>query len=80
MNVTPGDTGAVVHLERSLACPMETAWRALTEPAHLARWYPCPLEIDLRVGGRVRALAAYTKGWGRCLDSLEAVVGELRVP
>jgi len=43
----------VVRLERYLAHPPEKVWRALTEPAHLAQWFPAEVRLDLRPGGRV---------------------------
>jgi uncharacterized protein YndB with AHSA1/START domain len=44
----------VLRMERRLAHPPEKVWRALTEPDHLARWFPFrPSELELRVGGRI---------------------------
>jgi uncharacterized protein YndB with AHSA1/START domain len=48
------DGRSVLRIERRLAHPPETVWRAITEPAHLAAWFPSNVEMDLRPGGRVR--------------------------
>jgi uncharacterized protein YndB with AHSA1/START domain len=44
-------------MERWLTHPPEKVWRALTEPAHFNQWYPIAVEMDLRIGGMIRALA-----------------------
>src|SRR5690606_11104818 len=44
----------VVRLERHLAHPVDAVWRAVTEPAQLAQWFPTTVELDLVVGGAVR--------------------------
>jgi len=44
---------SVLRMERRLAHPVERVWRAVTEPAGLAAWFPATAEIDLRVGGTV---------------------------
>jgi uncharacterized protein YndB with AHSA1/START domain len=45
----------VLRIERRFAHPMEKVWRALTDPVHLAHWFPSPVEeIDLRPGGKIR--------------------------
>jgi len=43
-----------VRLERHLAHPVDAVWRAVTEPAQLAQWFPTTVELDLVVGGAVR--------------------------
>ena len=43
-----------LRFERRIAHPVEAVWRAVTEPAELAHWFPCEVEVDLRVGGRMR--------------------------
>jgi len=50
---TPGDRDATVRVERRLAHPPERVWRAVSEPAGLAAWFPATVEIDLRIGGQV---------------------------
>lgn len=46
-------SGDVVRLryERHLGHPVETVWRALTEPSELGAWFGGKVEADLRVGG-----------------------------
>ena len=47
------DGRTVLRLERRLAHPAEKVWRALTEPAELAGWFPAAVEVDLRLDGRI---------------------------
>ncbi|WP_424533150.1 SRPBCC family protein [Sphaerisporangium viridialbum] len=44
---------SVLRMERRLAHPPEKVWRALTEPAQLAKWFPSSVRLELRVGGRI---------------------------
>ncbi len=44
----------VLRFERRLAHPVAKVWRAVTDPAELAHWFPATVEVDLRVGGRMR--------------------------
>src|SRR5438270_11714902 len=39
---------------RRLAHPPEKVWRALTEPEHLAAWFPTDIEGDRAAGARLR--------------------------
>jgi len=50
------DTGPrpAVHLERTYDHPIERVWRAVTEPEHLAHWFPTEASIELRPGGKIR--------------------------
>ncbi|WP_405769972.1 SRPBCC family protein [Actinacidiphila glaucinigra] len=43
-----------LRMERRLAHPPEKVWRALTEPGHLSKWFPSDVEMEPRVGGKVR--------------------------
>ena len=44
-----------LHFERRLPHPVEKVWRAVSEPAELAHWFPCAVEVgELRVGAPVR--------------------------
>jgi uncharacterized protein YndB with AHSA1/START domain len=45
------DGRPALRFERRLQHPPEQVWRALTEPAQLADWFPSRVEVDLRVGG-----------------------------
>jgi uncharacterized protein YndB with AHSA1/START domain len=47
------DGRTVLRMERALGHPPEKVWRALTEPAELAGWFPAAVELDLRLDGRI---------------------------
>jgi uncharacterized protein YndB with AHSA1/START domain len=47
------DGRPALRFERRLAHPIDKAWRAISEPEHLAAWFPWQVEIDPRVGGRI---------------------------
>lgn len=57
-----------ILITRHFEAPVETVWRAVTEPRHVLRWWGpdwCPLvacDIDLRVGGNWRYLSLDTDG------------------
>ncbi|MFJ5214525.1 SRPBCC family protein [Streptomyces sp. NPDC088354] len=51
---TAADGRTALRMVRRLAHPPEKVWRALTEPGHLARWFPSDVEMELRPGGKVR--------------------------
>lgn len=45
----------VLRIERRLAHPIEKVWRAVTDPAHLSRWFPATVQIvEARPGGALR--------------------------
>lgn len=44
---------SVLRMERRLDHPPEKVWRAVTEPARLAEWFPTTVTPDLRPGGAV---------------------------
>lgn len=48
------DGRPTVRVERRYPHPIEKVWRAVTTPAHLGQWFPSPVDIDLRPGGRLR--------------------------
>ncbi|MEA2442832.1 MAG: hypothetical protein QOJ12_124 [Thermoleophilales bacterium] len=48
------DGTPALHFERRLSHPVETVWRAVTEPAGLAHWFPAQVTVDLRPGGAMR--------------------------
>jgi uncharacterized protein YndB with AHSA1/START domain len=60
-----------VRFERHLAHPPERVWRAITEPEHLAAWFPTRIDGDRRAGAPLRFV--FEHGEGPPLD------GELRV-
>ena len=39
---------------RHLPHPIDKVWAAVTQPAELASWFPCRVEVVLRVGGPMR--------------------------
>jgi uncharacterized protein YndB with AHSA1/START domain len=47
------DGRTVLRMERELAHPPEKVWRALTDPAELAHWYPALVEAELRLDGAI---------------------------
>src|SRR6266550_4009539 len=42
-----------IRFERHLRHPVERVWRAVTEPAELAHWFPGEVDVDLTVGGKI---------------------------
>jgi uncharacterized protein YndB with AHSA1/START domain len=44
----------VLRFARRLAHPPEKVWRAITDPAELANWFPATVDIEPRVGGTMR--------------------------
>jgi uncharacterized protein YndB with AHSA1/START domain len=48
------DGRAVLSFERRLAHRPEKVWRAITEPAELAHWFPATIEGDREVGAVLR--------------------------
>lgn len=76
---TPGPQGAAVRLERLLADPPETVWRALTEPEQLKAWFPCDVIVD---GGVWKVGTSLTFPFGPEADNvvLSGEVKEVREP
>jgi uncharacterized protein YndB with AHSA1/START domain len=48
------DGRPVLRFERLLAHPPEKVWKAVTDPAELAHWFPARVETELRVGAPIR--------------------------
>lgn len=44
----------VLRFERHLAHPPEKVWKAVTDPAEMAHWFPARVETELRVGAPMR--------------------------
>ncbi len=65
----------VPRMERRLAHSPEKVWRALTDPAELAHWFPAEVELELRVGAPIQF--SYPEGAGA---DLGGVVTELDPP
>jgi uncharacterized protein YndB with AHSA1/START domain len=75
LNTEAGRT--VLRMERRLAHPPEKVWRALTEPAHLSKWYPFDVvELEPWVGGKISVLGDIT---GEAV-TVEGVVTEFDRP
>jgi uncharacterized protein YndB with AHSA1/START domain len=71
------DGRAALRMERRLAHPPEKVWRALTDPAHLSRWFPAEPRMDLRPGGKIRFV--FRHGEGEDLDGEITEFDEPRV-
>jgi uncharacterized protein YndB with AHSA1/START domain len=56
----------VLRFERRLAHPVEKVWRAVTEPAQLAHWFPAEMRMDLHPGAKIRFV--FSGGEGPTLD------------
>ncbi|MQM24120.1 SRPBCC family protein [Glycomyces albidus] len=41
-----------VRIVRRYDHPIDRVWRAVTEPAHLAQWFPFGADLELRAGGK----------------------------
>src|SRR5438876_1007581 len=48
------DDRPALRLERRLKHAPEKVWRAITDPAELAHWFPARVDVDLRDGGAIR--------------------------
>lgn len=48
------DAAPTLRFERDLRHPVAKVWRAITDPAQLAHWFPGTVTLDLRVGGELR--------------------------
>lgn len=44
----------VLRFERRLAHPPDKVWKAITDPAEMAHWFPAKVETELKVGATVR--------------------------
>ena len=47
---------------RTLAHPPEKVWRAITEPEHLAAWFPCDIEGERAAGAKLRFVFREAEG------------------
>ena len=65
----------VLRFERRLAHPVEKVWRAVTDPAEMAHWFPAVVEMDFRVGGRITFAFP-----GDAMDPSEGSITELDPP
>jgi uncharacterized protein YndB with AHSA1/START domain len=44
----------VLRFERRYPHPVDKVWRAITEPAHLSRWFPADMRMELQLGAKIR--------------------------
>jgi uncharacterized protein YndB with AHSA1/START domain len=73
------DDQPTLSFERRVSHPVERVWRAITEPDELAHWFPSAVEVDLRVGGKMRfTFEGYTLPDGS--NSIPGEVTELDPP
>jgi uncharacterized protein YndB with AHSA1/START domain len=47
----PGDGSVTLRFTRQFRHPPHKVWRALTEPEHLAAWFPTTITGDFTAGG-----------------------------
>ena len=48
------DGRPAVRFVRELRHAREAVWRMVTDPAELAYWFPCDVELELRTGAPMR--------------------------
>lgn len=53
-NLETLDGHPVLRFQRRLSHPPAKVWRAVTEPAELAHWFPALVETEPRIGARMR--------------------------
>ncbi|MGH3373125.1 MAG: SRPBCC family protein [Actinoallomurus sp.] len=77
MNATlhTADGRSVLRFERRLGHPVPKVWRAVTDAAEMAHWFPASVEMDLRAGGKIQF--AFPGGE---MDSGDGVITELDPP
>jgi uncharacterized protein YndB with AHSA1/START domain len=69
------DDRPAVRFERHLPHPIERVWRAITDPAELADWFPSQVTGELRPGGVLRFSFP-----GHDLPDTEGEITELEPP
>jgi uncharacterized protein YndB with AHSA1/START domain len=52
------DKRPALAFERRIAHPVQDVWEAITKPEELAQWFPCEVEVELRLGGKMRFVFA----------------------
>jgi uncharacterized protein YndB with AHSA1/START domain len=68
-----------LHFVRDYDAPPAAVWRALTDPALLARWYMEAHDLELTVGSSFRLHDPNAKGWsGELQCTVLEVVNEQR--
>ncbi|MFG2137749.1 SRPBCC family protein [Streptomyces sp. NPDC048650] len=51
--LTTADGRTALRMERRLAHPPRKVWTAITDPAHIGRWFPADVTVELRPGGAI---------------------------
>jgi uncharacterized protein YndB with AHSA1/START domain len=54
VNFETVDDKPTLRFERRIAHPVQDVWEAVTQPSELAHWFPCEVEVDLRLGGKMK--------------------------
>ena len=72
------DDRPALRFERRLAHPVDAVWRAVTEPAELAHWFPSSVSGDVRVGGRL-SFTFETDGSLKAADALMKALDILKI-
>jgi uncharacterized protein YndB with AHSA1/START domain len=44
----------ILKFERRIGHPVQAVWEAVTQPSELAHWFPCEVEVDLTLGGKMK--------------------------
>ncbi|WP_381793218.1 SRPBCC family protein [Streptomyces niveus] len=68
-----------LRMERGLAHPPQRVWDAITRPAHLAKWFPSEVSVDLRPGGEIGFHFPGEPGPGPAMTGLVTDVDEPRL-
>ncbi len=66
------DGRPTVRVERRYPHPIDKVWLAVTTPEHLGKWFPSPVEVDLRPGGAMRFGAFSGKAASGTVEELDA--------
>jgi uncharacterized protein YndB with AHSA1/START domain len=67
------DERPTLHFERRIEHPVEAVWRAVTEPDELVHWFPCEVEVELRLGGKM----TFTFPEGTLPDGASTMLGSV---
>jgi uncharacterized protein YndB with AHSA1/START domain len=67
---------AILRFERRFSHPPEKVWKALTDPAEMAHWFPARVEMELKPGAQIR----FTFEEGPDVESPDGEVVEVDPP
>ena len=48
------DERPTLRFERRIGHPVQAVWEAVTQPSELAHWFPCEVEVELRLEGHMK--------------------------